>query len=149
MVVQAARATRAIFPRPTFDRSKTFDPPPRGRGRGGFTLIEILVAIAVATLMCGALAAGLTRVLASDQAARDFDELALAVRTWGPSAMQREAKPSPLNAGRVRAIIRPWPEGSAKDRAIWERHTLYIADGPQRQVDIWIPLGRVPNQGGS
>ncbi len=149
MVVQVARATRPIFPRPTFDRSKMFDPPPRGRGLGGFTLIEILVAIAVAALMCGALAAGLMRVLACDQAARDFDELALAVRTWVPSAGQRGTKPCPLNAGRVRVIIRLWPEGSAKDRAIWERHTLYIADDPHRQVDVWIPLGRVLNQDGS
>lgn len=114
---------------------------------GGFTLVEVVVATAVAAVLAAAAAGALMLVARLDQYARLAEDLELATRSWsaargwGAAAAGSNGPP----AG-VRVQFRTVREGSGRDPAEWTLWELVSEQRPSVKSRLWFagPLRSEP-----
>lgn len=113
----------------------------RGTERAGFTLVEALVALAVAAVLCAAVAAGLFHVAAADRSAERAGRLALAVRSL---ASVRVVSPDRALTNRdlhgvtvERSEVR---DVADREGPAWEHWELAVGEGPSSRLRLIVPL---------
>jgi prepilin-type N-terminal cleavage/methylation domain-containing protein len=116
--------------------SLTSDRPARG-----FTLIEVLVALAIAVVLCGAISSGLVLALREETRSADAGEMALAVRT---AAARRlfHPDPSPEPIGGFEIERTPVETGDDDEKQAWDQWTLFAPDRPSHRLVLLFPVDR-------
>ncbi|MCX7818591.1 MAG: prepilin-type N-terminal cleavage/methylation domain-containing protein [Kiritimatiellae bacterium] len=113
--------------------------PRRGAARSGFTLVEALVAVAIAAVLAGAAAGALMLVVRLDRQASLTEDLARATRAvatarrWAGSAAWSNGQP----AG-VRAEYRIVRDGSGPDTVEWALWELSSVERPSTRTRLWL-----------
>jgi type II secretory pathway pseudopilin PulG len=111
---------------------------------GGFTLVEILVALVVAVLLCGAIAAGLMLVLREEARSTDAQEMSLSIRSVSSvRILDPGAGAAPLLGGLTAECAQvEYGAGDAKDA--WTQWSIYRSDRPSQRVRLLFPTNGVP-----
>ncbi len=111
---------------------------------GGFTLVEILVALVVAVLLCGAIAAGLMLVLREEVRSADAQEMSLAIRSVSAvRTLDPGAGAAPLLGGLTAGCAQvEYGTGDAKDA--WTQWSIHRADRPSQRLRLLFPTNGVP-----
>lgn len=111
------------------------------RRRRGFTLIEALFALAIAALLCGAVAAGLTVLHRERQDEVRCRELSLSLRGVTARRLLGD-KPFASATNAVGPVSEETEKSDIKEgerRRMWEIWTASAADRPSRRVRIGFP----------
>ncbi|OQW97026.1 MAG: hypothetical protein BWK77_02840 [Verrucomicrobia bacterium A1] len=116
----------------------TMDTP--RRAPAGFTLIEVLIALVVAVMLCAAIAAGLMLVLRQEVRSADAQDLALAVhavsaaRTLDPGA--ERATPPLIGLTVDRSLVE---EGTGDGKRAWDQWSVYHPERPSQRLRLLFP----------
>lgn len=114
------------------------------RMAAGFTLIEVLIALAVAVMLCAAIAAGLMLVLRQEVRSADAQDLALAVhavsaaRTLDPGA--ERATPPLIGLTVDRSQME---EGTGDEKRAWDQWSVYQPERPSQRLRLLFPTNHV------
>lgn len=125
------------------------DPRPGARrtgaaGAGGFTLVEILVALVIAVMLCAAIAAGLALVIREEGESADAQEMSLAIRTVSAVRTLDPAAASAPPLGGLAAEHARIEVGTGDDKDVWEQWSIYRPDRPSRRLRLLFPTNGVP-----
>jgi len=111
-------------------------------GRGlGFTLIEVLVALAVAAALTGAVAAALFHAGVAGRLTSDAADLSLGlhsmtvVRVLSLTNSTGFCPPSSVSMAREERRA-----GDGRREELWERWRLVSANRSSHVCDVWVPL---------
>lgn len=110
----------------------------------GFTLIEVLIALVVAVMLCAAIAAGLMLVLRQEVRSADAQDLALAVhavtaaRTLDPGAERAPPLLGGLTVDRARV-----EEGTGDEKRAWDQWSVYSPERPSHRMRLLFPTNSV------
>ncbi len=113
----------------------------------GFTLIEVLIALLVAVMLCGAIAAGLMLVLREEARSADAQELSLAVhavtasRTLDPEAAKATPPLGGLAIERTQLI-----EDREDGKQTWDQWSVYRPERPTQRLRLLFPTNAPPAQ---
>ena len=122
--------------------------PPRTCRRAGraagFTLVEILVALVVAVMLCGAIAAGLALVIREERESADAQEMSLAIRTVSAARTLDPAAASAPPLGGLSAERARIEVGAGDDKDAWDQWSVYRPDRPSRRLRLLFPTNGVP-----
>jgi len=108
-------------------------------GRDGWTLVEVLVAVAVAAVLSAAAAGALMLVARLDQHARLAEELERATRSWSAARgwVSAAAWSNGQPAG-VRAEYHEVRDGSGRNAVEWTLWELVPDQRPSFRVRLWL-----------
>ena len=104
-----------------------------GGGAGGFTLVEILVALVIAVMLCAAIAAGLALVIREEGESADAQEMSLAIRTVSAVRTLDPAAASAPPLGGLAAERARIEVGAGDDKDEWEQWSVYRPERPSRR----------------